>query len=375
MTLNPKDLYSEFRKEGIDFFTGVPDSLLKDFCAFLDCELDSTKHVIAANEGSAVGLAAGHYLSTGKASLVYMQNSGIGNAVNPFLSLCSPEVYGIPMIVLVGWRGEPGLKDEPQHLLQGRVMTSLLEALEIPWFELSSTSCNPTGIIEQAIRCMNEKSAPTVLLVRKNTFSTFPSIKSLKQPFELTREDAIKIIIERLSESDLVVSTTGKTSRELFELRKENQNGKSEDFLTVGSMGHSSSIAMGVALGNPSKRVVCVDGDGAVIMHMGALAVIGQAKLNNLLHIVLNNGSHDSVGGQPTVGLQIDLAKVAIAIGYQYAMSVETKDELIIAIDDLKDMGGTNFLEVRIKKGAGSNLGRPSSSPKENKSAFMKKAH
>tara|TARA_B100001093_G_scaffold353876_2_gene338329 strand:+ start:8411 stop:9541 length:1131 start_codon:yes stop_codon:yes gene_type:complete len=374
MKLEPKDVYSKFRTAGISFYSGVPDSLLRHFCAFLDSKLDSKKHVIASNEGTAVGLAAGHYLSTGKPSLVYMQNSGIGNAINPFLSLSSPEVYRIPMIVLVGWRGEPNLKDEPQHMAQGRIMPKLLEALEIPWFELSSQTDEPLSLIEKAIRCMEKASGPIVLLVRKNTFASFSISPAGDHSFPLSREDAIKIILQRLKLSDLVVSTTGKTSRELFELRKKNGVGKSGDFLTVGSMGHSSSIAMGVALGNPSKRVVCLDGDGAVIMHMGALAVIGQAKLDNLLHVVLNNGSHDSVGGQPTVGLEIDLPKIALASGYQNSVSVDSKEGLIAAVDDLKSKHGTSLLEVRIIKGSRPDLGRPSSSPEENKSAFMKKA-
>ena len=373
MKIQPSEAFKQFRKAGISFFTGVPDSLLKSFCAYASDELNADEHIIAANEGSSIAIASGHYLATSNPSLVYMQNSGIGNAVNPLLSLASPEVYGIPMIVMVGWRGEPNLKDEPQHMLQVRIMPQLLDSMNIPWFELSPNIDDPAKVIQEAIARMTKSSCPVVILVRKNTFDDYKPKNLSPSSNILSREEAIHIIAKNLSSNDLIVSTTGMASRELYEYRQSSGGILGEDFLTVGSMGHASSIAAGIALGRPEKKVICIDGDGAFLMHMGAAAIIGQASLDNFIHIVLNNGAHDSVGGQPTVALDINLPKIAKACGYSFTSSVSYERDIINELLRMKGENGPSFLEVKIGKGSRPNLGRPCSTPLENKQSFMKK--
>ena len=373
MKIKPSEAFEQFRTAGISFFTGVPDSLLKSFCAYASDELSSDEHIIAANEGSSIAIASGHYLATTKPSLVYMQNSGIGNAVNPLLSLASPEVYSIPMIVMIGWRGEPDRKDEPQHMLQGQIMPQFLNSMNIPWFELSPKTKDSGKVIQEAIAGMTKSSCPVVILVKKNTFEDYNSKNLTSSLNLLSREAAIQILAKNLNSNDLIVSTTGMASRELYEYRQSSGGILGEDFLTVGSMGHASSIAAGIALGRPEKKVICIDGDGALLMHMGAVGVIGQSNLPNFIHIVLNNGAHDSVGGQPTVGLDINLPKIAKACGYKVTSSVSEERDIIDELLRMNGEKGPSFLEVIIGKGSRPNLGRPISTPLENKQSFMKK--
>ena len=373
MKIKPSEAFEQFRTAGISFFTGVPDSLLKSFCAYASDELSSDEHIIAANEGSSIAIASGHYLATSKPSLVYMQNSGIGNAVNPLLSLASPEVYSIPMIVMIGWRGEPDRKDEPQHMLQGQIMPQFLNSMNIPWFELSPKTKDSGKVIQEAIAGMTKSSCPVVILVKKNTFEDYNSKNLTPSLNLLSREVAIQILAKNLNSNDLIVSTTGMASRELYEYRQSSGGILGEDFLTVGSMGHASSIAAGIALGRPEKKVICIDGDGALLMHMGAVGVIGQSNLPNFIHIVLNNGAHDSVGGQPTVGLDINLPKIAKACGYKVTSSVSEERDIIDELLRMNGEKGPSFLEVKIGKGSRPNLGRPISTPLENKQSFMKK--
>jgi len=371
--IKPSEAFEQFRTAGISFFTGVPDSLLKSFCAYASDELSSDEHIIAANEGSSIAIASGHYLATSKPCLVYMQNSGIGNAVNPLLSLASPEVYSIPMIVMIGWRGEPDRKDEPQHMLQGQIMPQFLNSMNIPWFELSPKTKDSGKVIQEAIAGMTKSSCPVVILVKKNTFEDYNSKNLTPSLNLLSREVAIQILAKNLNSNDLIVSTTGMASRELYEYRQSSGGILGEDFLTVGSMGHASSIAAGIALGRPEKKVICIDGDGALLMHMGAVGVIGQSNLPNFIHIVLNNGAHDSVGGQPTVGLDINLPKIAKACGYKVTSSVSAERDIIDELLRMNGEKGPSFLEVIIGKGSRPNLGRPISTPLENKQSFMKK--
>lgn len=371
MTIDTKTIFNLFRAEGICLFTGVPDSLLKNFCAYVTDHTTEEEHVITANEGNAIALAAGHFLGSGQPALVYMQNSGIGNAINPLLSLTDREVYGIPMLLMIGWRGEPGVKDEPQHVKQGRIMTELLDAIELPWYLLDADTIDPALVVAQAADRMRETMAPVALLVRKGTFNKYNLQKKIDTCFSMSREEVIKCIVDLLDGEEIVVSTTGMTSRELYEYRAERGDSHSNDFLTVGSMGHTASIAMGIARAQPSRRVICLDGDGSVIMHMGSLGIIGQSDLSNFIHIVLNNGAHDSVGGQPTVGFGIDLVRIAQACGYQGARSVSSPEALKEVFPESVDNQGPILLEVRVNKGARSNLGRPNSSPAENKNALM----
>ena len=370
--LSPETVFEQLRAEGVRYFTGVPDSLLKDFCAWVTDHSADDEHVITANEGNAVALAMGHYLGTGEPALVYLQNSGIGNTVNPLLSLADPEVYGIPMLMMLGWRGEPGVKDEPQHVKQGRVMTDLLDAMEIPWYVLDADTPDSAAVIRKACTRMREKGMPVALLVRKGAFEKYKLQKEVKTDYPMDREAAVKCVVDLLGSDDAVISTTGKTSRELYEYRDERGEGHGNDFLTVGGMGHTASIAMGVARGQPDRRVICLDGDGSVIMHMGALAIVGQSGLANLIHVVINNGAHDSVGGQPTAGFDVDFPAIARACGYAEALCVDQPEDFRDAFERLAQADGPTLLEIRTNKGARDDLGRPKTTPAENRDALMK---
>ena len=365
-----KKFYDILMEKGIDFFTGVPDSLLKDFCAYITD--NSKNNIITANEGNAIALVAGYHLSTGKIGLVYMQNSGQGNSANPLISLVDPEVYSIPLLLFIGWRGEPGEKDEPQHIKQGRITLDFLKTLGIPYQILPENIDEAKKSLDVAIDSIKIRSAPYALIVRKGTFEKYELKNNIKTSYELSREDAIKLIIDKLDERDIVVSTTGKISRELFEYREKLGQRHERDFLTVGSMGHSSSIALGVALQKPNNKIYCFDGDGAMIMHMGALSIIGSEGPKNFKHIVFNNGAHDSVGGQPTAGFNIDFPLIAKACGYKLTLKAETKDEVKEMISLLKFKDGPCLLEIKINKGSRDDLGRPTRTPKENKEDFMK---
>jgi phosphonopyruvate decarboxylase len=367
--LTPEFFYEKLKSNGIDFYTGVPDSLLKDFCAYITDVSEKDNHITAVNEGCAVGIATGYHLATGKIPVVYMQNSGLGNATNPLLSLAAPEVYSIPMILVIGWRGEPGCKDEPQHVCQGKVTSALLDAMKIPYVVLEDGNYFMNKQISDLISNLKKSNSPVAILVRKDTFDKYPKTKKEMHSY-LSREDAIKIIVDNLSEDDIVVSTTGMASRELFEYRQFKNQTNAHDFLTVGSMGHASQIALGIAL-NTEHKVICLDGDGAALMHMGGMATIGTSKSKNLVHIVLNNEAHDSVGGQPTVAGKINLAGIALACRYHEAWHVHTADELYGALTSDKTKGPI-FIEVSISTGHRKDLGRPTSTPIENKESLMK---
>lgn len=371
--LESKVVYDLLIEKGISFFTGVPDSLLKDFCAYITDHAGEKNHVIAANEGNAIGLAAGHYLATGNPAVVYMQNSGLGNAVNPLSSLVDTDVYSIPVLLVIGWRGEPGIKDEPQHVKQGKITLPLLETLEIDFRVLPDTVDEMTACLKEAVRMIRQTSSPFALVVRKGTFQPYKLKKRTVAGYDLSREDTIKIFADSLGTEDVVVSTTGKSSRELFEYRAtQGKEQLGQDFLTVGSMGHASQIALGIALARPDRQVYCLDGDGALIMHLGGLAVIGGRQIQNLRHVVINNGAHDSVGGQPTDGYNIDIPAIAKACGYNKVLVSESHDDLESKLTDLRENKGPALLEVRVNKGARSDLGRPTTTPTENKENFMR---
>ncbi|HOS45743.1 MAG TPA: phosphonopyruvate decarboxylase [Paludibacter sp.] len=369
--LTPHDFYNLCTEHDIDFFTGVPDSLLKDFCAYITDHVPENQHVIAANEGGAVALAAGHYLATGRYGLVYMQNSGQGNAVNPLTSLADPDVYSIPMLLLIGWRGEPGVKDEPQHVKQGKITLKILDTLNITYKLLPENVEETLLCVKELFREMAITKRPVALIARKGIFDAYKLQNKKTDISTLARENAIQIIVAALGNNDIVVSTTGMISRELYEYREAVDGNHSRDFLTVGSMGHASQIALGIALAKPHRQVFCLDGDGAAIMHTGAIAIIGSRKVENFKHIIINNAAHDSVGGQPTVGGEISFTKIADACGYKATWSVKTKDELQEILPQFCASSGSSLLEVRVGKGARKDLGRPKTTPKENKTGFM----
>lgn len=369
--LSPKIFIESLAAKGVDFFAGVPDSLLKNVCAFISDTLDDRHNIIAANEGAAVGLATGHYLATGHIPCVYMQNSGEGNAINPLASLTDKEVYGIPVLLVIGWRGEPGVHDEPQHVKQGKITLPLLDAMGIRHEILSQDETEFRSQLDGAVRHMSETGEAFAFIVRKNTFEPYTLQRHEVNEYPLSREEAIQKVAASLSAKDVIVSTTGMISRELFEYRTAQGQGHERDFLTVGSMGHASQIALGIALEKTDRRVWCFDGDGAALMHLGSVAIIADKAPENFVHVIFNNGAHDSVGGQPTVGLNVNLAGIAKAAGYKDAVSVTTADDLGSALKALKTMRGPVLLEVRVHRGNRKDLGRPTTTPIQNRDALM----
>lgn len=364
--------YNFLQLNNFIFFTGVPDSTLKNLCAYITDNSDKESNIIAANEGNAVGIASGYYLATGDIPVVYFQNSGLGNIINPLTSLASSKVYSMPILFLIGWRGEPEIKDEPQHVEMGAVQNPLLEQLHVPYKILPVDFEESKKFVLKAIDYLKQNDSPFALVIRKNTFKKYALNYQPENKFTLLREDVLKIILDNTSNSDIIISTTGKTSRELFELRKQNKQGHEKDFLTVGSMGHSSSIALGIALQKKNKRVICIDGDGALIMHMGALAVIGQMQPKNYIHIVINNFSHESVGGQPTASPAINIPALAKSCGYNHVFSAETEQKFKNVFQLIKNKKGPILIEVKCKIGSREDLGRPTIAPAENKNNFMR---
>ena len=371
MSISNKYFIKLLDENGINFFTGVPDSLLKGFCSCIDENLPSESNIVAANEGNALAIAAGYYLSTGKIPLVYMQNSGFGNLVNPLLSLCDSEVYSIPSILLIGWRGEPGIIDEPQHIKQGKIQLSLLDSMSIPYKIISKNDKEVEKKVEWCVTNAIKDSKPYAILVKKGTFDNYRVNKKLVNKGKHTREESLKIILDSLPKDSVIISTTGKTSREIFELREQRGEQHSNDFLTVGSMGHCSSIALGVALQKPKIKVVCIDGDGSLLMHLGAVSTISRYKPPNFYYILLNNFTHESVGGQKTAADNISFPDMLKSMGFLKIYSESEDLKIKYALKEIFDSKGPNFVEVIIKEGSRKNLGRPSVKPKESKEAFM----
>ncbi|MCR5729223.1 MAG: phosphonopyruvate decarboxylase [Ruminococcus sp.] len=357
---------------GADFYTGVPDSQLKALCNYLmdTYGIDQKHHIIAANEGNCTALAAGYHLATGKVPAVYMQNSGEGNIINPVASLLNDKVYAIPMIFIVGWRGEPGVYDEPQHIYQGEVTVKLLEDMDIKTFIISKdTTEEELESVMADFRKVLDTGKQVAFVVRKGALTNAPEVE-YKNDNVMVREEIIRHIV-KVSGEDPIVSTTGKASRELFEIREANGQSHKYDFLTVGSMGHSSSIALGVALNKPNRKVWCIDGDGALLMHMGSMAVIGSNKPKNLIHIVINNSAHETVGGMPTVAGQIDIVGVAKACGFPNAMCVDSFESLDKALELAKSKNELSLIEVKCSIGEREDLGRPTTTAIENKNNYM----
>ncbi len=355
-----------------DFYTGVPDSQLKALCNYLinTYGIDKNHHIIAANEGNCTALAAGYHLATGKVPVVYMQNSGEGNIINPVASLLNDKVYAIPMIFVIGWRGEPGVHDEPQHIYQGEVTVKLLDDMDIASFIVSKeTTEDELSSKMSEFRTILANGKNIAFVIRKGALSYDGKVE-YSNSNTLIREEIIQHIVAVTGE-DPIISTTGKASRELFETRVANGQSHKYDFLTVGSMGHSSSIALGVALNKPNKKVWCIDGDGAVLMHMGSMAVLGANKPENMVHIVINNGAHETVGGMPTVASQIDIVSIAKSCGYPNAVSVNSFEALDKELHTAKERNGLSMIEVKCSIGARDDLGRPTTTALENKQNFM----
>ena len=369
--VRPEFFVNTLKEYGIDFYAGVPDSLLKNICAYITDNLPVEQNIIAANEGGAMGIAAGYHLATGNIPVVYMQNSGEGNIINPLASLTDKEVYNIPVLLVIGWRGRPGVKDEPQHVKQGKVTTGLLNVMGINYAILPKDEEEAAKQIKIAVDYMKATNECYALVIEKDTFDAYKLINIETNDLTMTREEAIKKVASTIEDNACIVSTTGMISRELFEARTAWNQGHERDFLTVGSMGHASQIALGIALQKANRKVYCFDGDGASIMHMGNMAITASMKCNNYVHVVFNNGAHDSVGGQPTVGLKIDLCAVAKAVGYKATFSVETMEQLESILPEVRNVEGPVFLQVCVKKGNRKDLGRPTTTPIQNKKDFM----
>lgn len=368
--LHPKELYDLFVKYAVNYFCGVPDSSLSSFGFYLE-DHSKSRHDIAINEGNAVAMAIGYYLANSEVPLVYMQNSGLGNAINPIVSLADPLIMGIPMILLIGWRGQPGKKDEPQHQKQGLITQDLLDTLGIPHLILSR---NPQEVSKQVHRAVSEtlqSKRPFALIVESDTFERYARIDEAVNNYQLSREDSIELITKSLGDLDVVVATTGKTGRELFEHRDKVKQTHKKDLLIIGGMGHASSIAGSIAQWKPKRKVYCIDGDGALLMHMGSLPLLAGKNLKNFYHIVINNGSHESVGGQSTVGFEIDIPAIAKAAGYAYAYRTITSGELKDILKTIRKLDGPILVEVRVNTASRTNLARPTIHPSENKESFM----
>lgn len=366
-----EDLYQIMKRSDLTWFSGVPDSTFKEWMSFLnDRHGQGLTNRIAAIERDAIGWAAGYHVSTGKIGVVYMQNAGLGNVINPITSLADSEVYNIPMLLMIGWRGEPDKHDEPQHIKMGKITLPLLDVLGVKHSILPDNIEEAEKVIVEAKEYLEASKGIYALVVKKGTFEDYQG-KEEKQAYEMPREEAIKTIVDMMAGQEIIVSTTGKTSRELFEYREEKKAGHQNDFLMVGSMGLAASFGAETALQRPERKVFIFDGDGAMIMAAGVLSTIGYYAPRNLYHIVLDNESHDSTGGQPTTSQSVDFEKLALANGYQGAKAVKTREELKKALGEMKEKEGPQMLVVKVKKGARKDLGRPTTTPAEDKKAFM----
>ena len=370
--LTCNELHRIFQHHELTYFCGVPDSTFKDWMNFLDDNHpESLTNRIVTIERDAIGWAAGYYAATGKIGVVYLQNSGLGNIVNPVTSLLDPSIYNIPALLLVGWRGQPDLPDEPQHKKMGTITQELLQMLDIPFSILPDSPNEAERIIAEANEYMATTRQPYALIIQKKTFEKYSKQKKTQKPYDMTREDALKILLDTVQEDDIVISTTGKTSREVFEHREAAGFGHQNDFLMVGSMGLASSFAAEIALQKPYHKVYLLDGDGALLMNAGVLSTIGYYAPANLFHVVVDNRAYDSTGGQPTTSSVVDFVQMALANNYKEAVAASSAGELRDVFGRLQHQSGPSMLVINVNSGARSDLGRPTTTPIENKLAFM----
>ncbi|MGI6393560.1 MAG: phosphonopyruvate decarboxylase [bacterium] len=369
--INPEEFISFFVRHGSDFFTGVPDSTFKELITYIENPSDKFKHFTASNECEAMGIASGYHLATGKTPVVYMQNSGFGKTVNPYTSLASHDVYSIPVVMLIGWRGEPGKKDEPQHKMMGRITKELLKVLEIESCELDVEKWEEQ--VAKALQYSEKESRPFAIILKSKMFSE-PCIEKKKDESNFPlREEILKEIVKAAPADALFISTTGKTSRELFEIREQLNMPHKTDFYTVGSMGCASSIALGIATGNHGRPIFIIDGDGAALMQMGTFAALGNhGQRKNITHIIIDNQAHESTGGQRSLSSKVSFEGVAKSCGYEHAYVVSSAKEAGKVITEQRKNSELKLLVVKSKKGSRANLGRPTTTPLENKINFMR---
>lgn len=369
--IETESFFNFLTKNNVNFFTGVPDSLLKEICQCIQEKTNKDQHIISSNEGNAIAIASGYYLSSKKIPLVYMQNSGFGNAINPLISLASKSVYSIPMLVFVGWRGEPNIKDEPQHMLQGEIMINLLKSCKLKYNIFSQDINTAKEQIINAIDGFSKDPEPFIFLIKKNTFSKYKKTETPENNYKVLRREAIELISNQLSDDDILLGATGKISREIYQYRKNIYHSSKMDFLNVGAMGHLSQIALSVANNNPGRRVVCFDGDGSILMHLGGLAILGSRKPKNLKHFIINNGCHESVGGQPTVGFEINIIDVAKNLGYEHSELLLTKNDILSNVHDILNNDKLSLIDVRVGVENEKDLIRPDNNFLEHKNRFI----
>ena len=361
----------ELKRNSIDFFTGVPDSVLKKLSNKFE-KFDKNKHVLAFNEGSAIALGIGYHLATNKIPCIYLQNAGLGNAINPLVSIAHKNVYSIPLLMVIGWRGSPNRKkDEPQHNVKGKITRKLLSTLGIKNIVIK----NKKDLLKlrKLIKFSKQKKIPVACLIEQNSLveKNKPSIK-LKSNFgsNIERSDVIYELLHSIKNDTKIVSTTGYTSRELNQIRREKKLGRGKDFYMVGGMGHSSMVALGLSL-KLKKQIICLDGDGSLLMHMGSLRSAGIFAKKNFKHILLNNAVHESVGEQRTFSENLDFLKLVKKLGYRNSYKTSKKNKLKKIINIFLKSKGPSFLEIKIKTGTIKNLTRPKNL-KNNKFNFQK---
>ena len=349
------------------FFTGVPDSVLKELSYTLQNK-DKKEHIIATNEGTAVSIGIGHYLSTKEVPCVYMQNSGLSNALNPLLSIAHEKVYAIPLILIIGWRGSPRIKDEPQHNVKGKITESILKLLNIKYTILRSI--NDLDKFEKQIKFSKKKNSIVACLIEQGTLEKIDRIKKNSDFYKLNKELFLKTLLQSLDKNTKVISSTGYNSRELMHIRSKYKIIKTKDFYMVGGMGHTSSVALGYSL-TSKKKIICIDGDGSFLMHLGAIKTAGTFANKNFKYILLNNNSHDSVGGQNTYANNINFEKLSKSLGFKKFYSIKNDKNLKKTIKTFLSDDTLSFLEVKVSNSKIKNLPRPTDLIKI-KNEFMK---
>lgn len=364
---------------GLDYshYAGVPCSYLKPFINYVIGD-PSLGYIGAASEGEAVGISLGAYLA-GRKTVTMCQNSGLGNMVNPLTSLNYP--FRIPTLLITTWRGEPGHPDEPQHVLMGQITHRLLETLQIPWRPFPTEESQIAPVMAEAEASMRERQLPFALVMSENSVAEHdlkspsqaqrlvPHVSSqlrLESKARMIRTEALQAVLESLTGREAILATTGKTGRELFTLAD-----RPNHLYVVGGMGTASAIGFGVARALPRQPVVVIDGDGAALMKLGALATIGYYQPANLLHIVLDNESHDSTGGQHTASSVVRFAEMAAAANYRRAAAADDPGEVRALVKAMSQLPGPSLLHIKIRPGSPKNLGRPTVKPHEVKERFM----
>ena len=358
-------LINLLKKNNTNFFTGVPDSVLKELSSYLK---NKRNHIIATNEGAAVSIGIGHYLSTKKIPCIYMQNSGLSNALNPLISIAHKKVYSIPLILVIGWRGSPRIKDEPQHNVKGKITQQLLKLLNIKYTVLKSNK--DFAKFDKQIKYAKKSKSIVACLIERGTLQKIIKSNSKKDFYNLDKEFFLKKLLEELPSKSKVIASTGYNSRELMYLRKKFNFNNSKDFYMVGGMGHTSSVALGFSLSSKNKTF-CIDGDGSFLMHLGSIMTAGNFANKNFKYILLNNNTHDSVGGQSTNADNIDFDRLSKSLGFKKFYSIKKKQNLRKIIKNFIKINSPSFLEVKVTNSKIKKLPRPDDLIKI-KNQFMK---